>query len=130
MTSLRSDEITFHVAQCLNALGHLASPAAWQASQAGHGTREGRPSLRHGIMVSLNGVAEILRSAGPDLELPTGPVNAEQLSHALNQLFEQAQTWHDGPPPPPLVAGARACLQLLGVPEPPQGWENFRPDHS
>jgi hypothetical protein len=114
----------------LNALGLLAAPKAWSEATRG-GARE---DLRAGLIASLEQVRstiELLDGGASDAEpIPflTGPVDVAALSPHLTELTARMQTWTSGPPSDELVARARACLELLGAPEPETGWDTFAPD--
>ncbi len=54
------------------------------------------------------------------------PIDLEGILPHASKLRASLETWTPGPAvPPELQASARALLQAFGVPEPPEGWDQF-----
>jgi len=123
---MKTDEaadLAMYLSQCLNGLGLLAAPKAWEACAL----RTDEASLRLGIIGAVQAVLEAMAAAESPLEvvggLPLTPGDAP-----LAALLDEARQWNGGPPGPDLVALARECLAAFGVPEPEAGWEGFTVD--
>lgn len=113
------------LSKCMNALGQLAAPKAWESSQKHVETKE----LKQGIIDTLNETIGALEKSQSTIEFVTGPIDRDSAMVLLQDMLERTLKWKDGPVPSELVDKARSGLELFGVPEPEKGgWDSYNPE--
>lgn len=122
----REELLTLALARCSNALGHLASEAAWQQACK----KSGASSLRRGVQASLAELLQLLEGTDDPLTFITGTVDHGALQQRLIGLHGNLEIWSDArtDAPTEVIEDARRALELLGFPEPEDGWESLKPD--
>ena len=122
------------LSESLNAAAMLAAPKAWAVME-----RLGRPDPKGDLVTVFVALEEVAaRTASGRLTISTAdPMGAilvaglagGAVSEAVAKLRGALDPWEGrGTPPPEVRSAAGALLALLGVPEPPSGWEAFDPD--
>ncbi len=99
--------VAMRVSRCMNLLGGLAAPRVFPILLEELSPEE----LRQHIVEAIVQLEEVMAGVG----------RVAALSPVRDALAEQELS----PPSGELVAAARAALAEFGIPEPPEGWDNW-----
>ena len=116
--SSRADEIAATLTDGLNLLAGFAAPHLILKMWSGDGA-----ALKEHARGHLERFVGIL----PDLAQAEPPAPPE-LAGRLEQFGFALDAWDgSGGPSHDVVAAARACLAIIGLPEPPETWDKWEP---
>jgi len=120
----RSARVAHALSECLNLAALFAAPRALERWRASRSSR--RQQNKEAMVKQLDVLAELFR-AEPEV---LGQGAMQEAPKLFAELRTLVAAWDDqGSPSEELVAKARATLVALGLPEPPDGWDQYEPPH-